>query len=50
MKKSEYVKQLKDLYKNKGEEEQEHVEVNGVFEQILFTKTKRSCPVCIHIL
>tara|TARA_R100000030_G_scaffold100848_2_gene94953 strand:- start:523 stop:909 length:387 start_codon:yes stop_codon:yes gene_type:complete len=47
-KEREYVKQLKDLYKNKGEEEQEHIEVNGVFvSNKLFTKeTKRSCPVC----
>ena len=47
-KEREYVKQLKDLYKSKGEEEQEHVEVNGVFvSNKLFTKeTKRSCPVC----
>ena len=39
---------MKDLYKRRNEEEQEHVEVNGVFvSNKLFTKeTKRSCPVC----
>ena len=47
-KEREYVNQLKDLYKKRNKEEQEHVEVNGVFvSNKLFTKeTKRSCPVC----
>ena len=47
-KEQQYVNQLKDLYKKRNEEEQEHIEVNGVFvSNKLFTKeTKRSCPVC----
>jgi hypothetical protein len=47
-KEREYVNQLKDLYRKRNEEDQEHTEVNGVFvSNKLFTKeTKRSCPVC----
>ena len=47
-KEREYVKQLKDLYQKTEDEDQEHIELNGVFvSNKLFTKeTKRSCPVC----
>tara|TARA_R110000824_G_scaffold142564_1_gene309697 strand:- start:775 stop:1152 length:378 start_codon:yes stop_codon:yes gene_type:complete len=47
-KEKQYIGQLKDLYEQRYEKEEEHIEVNGVFvSNKLFTKeTKRSCPVC----
>ena len=47
-KEKEYVKQLKDLYKERRTKEDVQVEVNGVFiaEKLITKESKRSCPVC----
>ena len=47
-KEKQYVKQLKDLYKERRTKEDVQVEVNGVFiaEKLITKESKRSCPVC----
>jgi len=43
-----YLGQLRDLYAQRYEKEDQEVEVNGVFmpEKLITKESKRSCPVC----
>tara|TARA_R110002074_G_scaffold364642_1_gene538140 strand:- start:21 stop:398 length:378 start_codon:yes stop_codon:yes gene_type:complete len=43
-----YIDQLRDLYNQRYEKEDQEVEVNGVFiaEKLITKESKRSCPVC----
>jgi len=43
-----YIDQLRDLYNQRCEKEDQEVEVNGVFiaEKLITKESKRSCPVC----
>jgi len=47
-KEKEYVKQLKDLYKDSNEKDDHQIDVGGVFiaEKLITKESKRSCPVC----
>jgi len=47
-KEKRYINQLRDLYGQRCEKEDQEVEVNGVFiaEKLITKESKRSCPVC----
>ena len=47
-KEKEYVKQLKDLYKDSKQKDDFQIEIGGVFiaEKLINKESKRYCPIC----